>query len=108
MFLHQVGPTGHLVHSVCPGGEMSKHYISCSGGPGVVSIKSAPGHIMPNLRFCIRWDLRVTWCISVRQGLQWDRYGFAKKRTSTHYTGLVFLHPMEMVGHVVHLGAFGV
>jgi hypothetical protein len=36
------------------------HYFSCSGGPGTVSIKSAPGHITPNMCFCILWDLWVT------------------------------------------------
>jgi hypothetical protein len=32
--------------------------------------KNAPGHVKPNLCFCIRWDLRVMWCIPVRQGCE--------------------------------------
>jgi hypothetical protein len=32
----------------------------------ILSTKSAPGHVTPNLCFRIRWDLRVTWCILVR------------------------------------------
>jgi hypothetical protein len=44
----------HLWH------ETSMHYFSCSGGTGMVFIKSAPGHVTPNFNFCIRWDLRVT------------------------------------------------
>jgi hypothetical protein len=45
---------------VCSGREMLTHYFSYSGEPGAVSIKNALGHIMPNLYFCLRWDLRVT------------------------------------------------
>jgi hypothetical protein len=37
--------------------------------------------------------------------LRWDRYGFDKKRFTTHYAELVFFHPLGYVGHVVHSGA---
>jgi hypothetical protein len=37
--------------------------------------------------------------------LQWDWYGFDKKRFRTHYAELVFLHPLGSVGHVVQSGA---
>jgi hypothetical protein len=47
---------------------MSVDYLSCSGGPGAVSIKSVPGHVTPNSCFCIRCDPRVTLCILVRLG----------------------------------------
>jgi hypothetical protein len=60
---------------VSPGHETSMDYFSCSGGSSADSIKSAPGHVMPHLCFCISWDLRVTWCIPVHP----DR------ETSTHY-----------------------
>jgi hypothetical protein len=46
--LHPVGSTGHVVHSGKSGYETSMYYFSCSGGPGVVSIKSASGHVTPN------------------------------------------------------------
>jgi hypothetical protein len=37
--------------------------------------------------------------------LEWDWYGFLKKRDATHYVEHVFLHPMGSAGHVVHYGA---
>jgi hypothetical protein len=45
---------------VRPAHETSTHYFSCSGGPSVVSIKSAPGHVTVNLCFSIQWHLQVT------------------------------------------------
>jgi hypothetical protein len=60
VLLHPVGSVGHVVHYSCLWCKTSMHYFSCSGGPGVVSIKSSSGHLVPNLYFCIRWDLQVT------------------------------------------------
>jgi hypothetical protein len=40
--------------------------------------------------------------------LEWDQYGFDKKRAWTHYVEVVFLHPVGWVGHIVHSGASGV
>jgi hypothetical protein len=40
--------------------------------------------------------------------LDWDRYGFHKKRTETRYNELVFLYSVGSTRHVVHSGAFGV
>jgi hypothetical protein len=39
--------------AVRPGCETSTHYISHSGGTGTDSTKSAPGHVTPNMCFCI-------------------------------------------------------
>jgi hypothetical protein len=39
------------------GHETLTNYFSCSGGHGAISIKSAQGHVTPNLCFCIQWDL---------------------------------------------------
>jgi hypothetical protein len=44
---------------------MSTQNFPYLGGPDAVSIKSASGHITPNLYFCIRYDMRVTLCILV-------------------------------------------
>jgi hypothetical protein len=62
--------------------------------------KSAPGHVMPNLCYCIRWDLRVMSCIPMRPGhdtsphffviLGWDNKGFQQKHVGTRYAELVF------------------
>jgi hypothetical protein len=34
--------------------------------------------------------------------LRWERSGFHKKHAKTHYTEVMFLHPVGSVGHVVH------
>jgi hypothetical protein len=39
--------------------------------------------------------------------LEWDRYGFDKKRTGTRYAQLIFLRPVGSVGHVAHSNASG-
>jgi hypothetical protein len=44
---------------VCLGWETSTQYFTCSGGPGAVSIKSAPRNVMSILCFYIRLDRLV-------------------------------------------------
>jgi hypothetical protein len=39
--------------------------------------------------------------------LGWERHGFDKKRVGTHYAKHVFLHPVGLVGHVVHSATSG-
>jgi hypothetical protein len=39
--------------------------------------------------------------------LEWDRYGFDKKRVGTRYAELVLLHPVGSAGDVVHPSASG-
>jgi hypothetical protein len=53
VFLHPVGSAGNVVHYGAFRREMLMHYFSLSGGPGVVSIKSAMGHVTSNLCFYI-------------------------------------------------------
>jgi hypothetical protein len=49
---------------VCPGHETSTHYFSCSGGPDMVSIKSALGHVTPN--FSMGFPSTASWIVSLR------------------------------------------
>jgi hypothetical protein len=60
VLLHPVASTHHVAHSGASRRQMLMHYFSCSGGTGTDSTNSAPGHVTPNLCFCIRWDLQVT------------------------------------------------
>jgi hypothetical protein len=99
-----------------PGRETSKHYFSCSGRLGVVSIKSAPRHFTLNLSFAsggICGSLSAFWCVqgSKRQltffMLRWAQCDFHKKHTGTNYAELVFLHPMGSMDHIVHSSAPG-
>jgi hypothetical protein len=86
-----------LVH---PGSELSTHHFSCSGGTGTDLTKSASGHIMSNLCFShpegsVRHvvhsgasgarDIDALFFV-----IQWDRYGFDKKRFRTRYAIVVF------------------
>jgi hypothetical protein len=104
-----------LYISVCPGCETSSHYFSYSGGPGAVSIKSAPGHVMPKL--CFLHPVRSVGHV-VHSGasgprniealffmLGWYRYRFNKKCIGTGYTRLVYLFPLGSMAHIVHSGA---
>jgi hypothetical protein len=59
VFSH-LGYVGHIVHSVASGTPNVNTLFSCSGGTESDYIKSALGHITPNICFCIRWDLWVT------------------------------------------------
>jgi hypothetical protein len=59
VFLDPVGYAGHVVHFGASGAQ-NVDAFSSSSGPGVVSIKNAPGHVTPNLCFCILSDVRVT------------------------------------------------
>jgi hypothetical protein len=57
---------------------MLMHSFSCSGGTGTDLTQSAQGHVMPNMCFCIRWDLWVT-----RSSFQCI-WGAKRRRTICH------------------------
>jgi hypothetical protein len=39
--------------------------------------------------------------------LGWGQYEFHKKHARTHFTDLLFLHPVGFAGHIVHSSVFG-
>jgi hypothetical protein len=78
---------------------------------------SAPGLIAPNLCFCIRWDLWVTYCIPVYSGCETLRHyfharvgpdRFDKKSARTSDAKQAFVHRVGSAVHVVHSSAFQV
>jgi hypothetical protein len=79
--------------------------------------KSLLGHVMPNLYFCILWDLGVTYYILVRPGretlthysscLGGSGTESTEKRVRACYAEMVFLHSVGSTGHVKHSGASG-
>jgi hypothetical protein len=57
---------GHVVHSSASGAQNVNALFFMLWWPGAVSIKSALGHVTPNLCFLIWWDLgshSAFWCI---------------------------------------------
>jgi hypothetical protein len=62
---------------VCPGHKTLMHYFLCSGGTGTGSTKSTPGHVRPNLCFCIRWDMRVMECVPISPGHESSAHYFS-------------------------------
>jgi hypothetical protein len=64
--LHPVGCVGHVAHSSASRVRNVDALFSYLGETSTNVIKSMLGHVVPNLCFCIRWDLQVTFCIVVR------------------------------------------
>jgi hypothetical protein len=60
VFLHLVGFVGHVVHSAASGVRKIDALFFILRWTGMSSTKSTPGHVTPNLCFCIWWDLQVT------------------------------------------------
>jgi hypothetical protein len=53
LFLNLVGSAGHVVHSAAFVMPNIDALFLCSGGTDMNSMKSTPGHVTPNLCFCI-------------------------------------------------------
>jgi hypothetical protein len=92
------------------------YYFSCSGGPSLVSIKSALGHVYDELVFLhpvgSARHILNSGAFGPRKVealffmLGWDQYRFHKKRDRRRYIKHVFLHPVGFAGHVVQSDAF--
>jgi hypothetical protein len=112
MLLNPVGCADHVVHSGASGPRNIDSLFLCSGGTGKDSTTGVSGQVMPNLCFCIRWDLQVTWCIQVLTRHKMSTQYFSclggsgvasKKAHDTRYAELV-VFILWAAGHVVHSG----
>jgi hypothetical protein len=116
MFLHPARSIGQIA---CFGASVVQNINTlflmlgwaCAG-----STRSVPGHVTPNLCFCILCDLEVMQCVPGHPGHKMLTYYFScsgwpdvgpTRNPGTRYVELVFLHSVRSGGHVARSGAPG-
>jgi hypothetical protein len=114
VFLLPVGSAGHVVHSRPSGGQNGDTLFFMLGWDQYGFDKKSWYTLRRTCVFAsggICGSRSAFQCIwggdALFFKLRWDRYGYDKKRARTRYAELVFLHPMESVGHVVYSDASG-
>jgi hypothetical protein len=64
VFFHPMGSASHIVHSGESVERNSDALFFMLGWDRYEFDKNALGHVTPNLCFCIRWNLRITYGVS--------------------------------------------
>jgi hypothetical protein len=68
---------GNVVHSVASGAQNINALFFMLGWDWYGFHKNAPGHVTPNLCFCIWWDVYVMQCIPVRPSHEMLTHNFS-------------------------------
>jgi hypothetical protein len=112
VFLHLVQSACDVLRSNASGAQNVDTVVFMLGWAWCRNHKSVPGHVMMNLCFCIRWDLRVLYCILVHWGHKMSMHYFSclsgVGTDSTKSASRDVFASSAICGHVVRSGASGV